>query len=343
MTLKILVDTLSHLSYISVNTEITEIKKVYQYHSLRKSRMKVLVLGGNGFIGRNIVAKLQAQGAQMVIGSRKFSIQNNQLQVKMQNMQQAEDWLLLINGFDIVVNAVGILRERGLINQRETYANIHTFAVKSLADACAQTGVKLIHISAIGLSASAKSGFITSKYWGEQAILASGADAIIVRPSLLDGEGGYGAKWFRRVATWPLQFVMQSQGLVAPLQVLDLGEAVANLYLNSQIGPQIIELGGNNVMTIGQYLQALRASINKPNALQINTPKWLVRLISHVFDVLALTPLSYGHFVLMQGYNVPQLNMLPILLGRKQTGLGVKIEVRQTTIDDFRVACTPVN
>ena len=305
--------------------------------------MRVLVLGGNGFIGRNIVAKLQAQSAQVVVGSRKLSLQNNQLQVKMHNMQQAEDWLLLINSFDIVVIAVGILRERGLLNQRETYANIHTFAVKSLADACALAGVKLIYISAIGLSSSAKSGFITSKYWGEQAILASGAEAIIVRPSLLDGEGGYGAKWFRRVATWPLQFVMQSQGLVAPLQVIDLGEAVANLCLNPQRGPQIIELGGNIVMTIGQYLRTLRASINKPNALQINTPKWLVRFVSHVFDVLALTPLSYGHFLLMQGYNVPQLNMLPILLGRKPTGLGVKIEVRQTAIDDLRVTCTPVN
>ena len=98
--------------------------------------MKVLVLGGNEFIGRNNVAKLQAQGAQVMIGSRKFSIKNNQLQVKMQNMQQAEDWLSLINSSDIVVNAVGILRERGLSKQCETYANIHTFAVESIADAC---------------------------------------------------------------------------------------------------------------------------------------------------------------------------------------------------------------
>lgn len=171
------------------------------------------------------------------------------------------------------MNAVGILRERGLTKQCETYANTHTFVVESIADACVQTGDNLIHISAIGLSASAKSGFIASKYWGEQAILASGADAIIVMPSLLDGEGGYGAKWFRRVALLPLQLVIKNQGLVAPLQVTDLGEAVANLCLNPQIGPQIIELGGNNVMTIGQHLQNLRASINKPNALQINTPK----------------------------------------------------------------------
>ena len=304
--------------------------------------MRVLVLGGNGFIGRNIAAKLQAQGAQVVIGSRKIAKNSNQLQVKMQNMQQADDWLQLLNGFDLVVNSVGILRERGLLTRRETYANIHTFAVESLADACAQTGVKLIHISAIGLSAFAKSGFITSKYWGEQAILASGADAVIVRPSLLDGEGGYGAKWFRRMANWPLHFVMQSQGLVAPLHVTDLGEAVANLSLKPQKWPQIIELGGSGEMTIARYLQNLRAA-NCPNpAQQLAVPKFIVRFASHIFDMLAYTPLSFGHFELMQGYNVPALNMLPILLGRKPTGLGVKIEISQTAIDDFQAACKPV-
>jgi uncharacterized protein YbjT (DUF2867 family) len=280
--------------------------------------MRVLVLGGNGFIGRNIVAKLQAQGALVLVGSRNASKQGNTIQVKMQNMQQADDWLPIINSFDVVVNSVGILRER----KGESYADIHTFAVESLADACAQLGVKLVQISVIGLSDNAKSGFITSKYWGEQAILASGTDAIIVRPSLLDGEGGYGAKWFRRVATWPLQLVMQSDGLIAPLQVTDLGEAVANLCLKPQKWPQIIELGGSDVMTIAQYLAKLRAVNQQKSALQLAMPKLVVRLASHIFDVLALTPLSFGHFELMQGYNVPAVNSLPELLGRKPSAVG---------------------
>jgi uncharacterized protein YbjT (DUF2867 family) len=288
--------------------------------------MRVLVLGGNGFIGRNIAAKLQLQGAQVVIGGRKVAKQSNQLQVKMQNMQQADDWLNVINSFDVVVNSVGILRERGFFKQRETYAQIHTFAVESLADACAQLGIKLIQISAIGLSDKAKSGFITSKYWGEQAILASGANALIVRPSLLDGQGGYGAKWFRRVASWPLQLVMKNDDpakeLVAPMQVTDLGEALANLCFSQQQWPQIIELGGSDVLTIPQYLAKLRA-INQPNpALQIIMPKFAVRIVSHLFDLFAWTPLSFGHFELMQGYNVPAQNMLPTLLSRMPIGFG---------------------
>ncbi len=278
--------------------------------------MRVLVLGGRGFIGRNIVAKLQAQGVQVLVASRSA---DSTFQVRMQKMQQAADWTRLLKNVDVVVNAVGILRER----KGEAYADIHTFGVESLADACAQLGVRLIHISAIGLTATAKSRFISSKYWGEQAILASGANALIVRPSLLDGEGGYGAKWFRRLASWPLQFVMQSKGLIAPLQVADLGEALANLCVNpSDNLPNIIELGGNDVMTIPQYLAKLRAVNGLKPALQLAMPKFVVRLASHIFDMFAWTPLSFGHFELMQGYNVPAINLLPQLLGRKPSELG---------------------
>ena len=290
--------------------------------------MKVLVLGGNGFIGSNIVAKLQFQGAEVIVAGRKTALQSNQLQVKMQNMQQVSDWLPMINSVDVVINSVGILRER----KAESYKDIHTYAVKSLANACAQLNVKLIHISAIGLSANAKSGFITSKYWGEQAILASGANAVVVRASLLDGEGGFGAKWFRRVASWPIQIVMQSPGLVAPLQVSDLGEAVANLALNNLqtpniIEPSIVELGGSEILSIPAYLQLLRLRDGKRKAFQLDAPKWLVRMISHIFDVFALTPLSFGHFELMQGRNVPVKNWLPILLKRAPTLVG-KIQAK---------------
>lgn len=289
--------------------------------------MRVLVLGGNGFIGKNIVLQLQVKEVEVFIGSRYASTNENGRQVHFKDMQCADDWLPLLQGVDVVINAVGILRER---RGGESYEKVHTLAPATLAQACAQQEIRMIHISAIGLSMQAKSRFIRSKLLGEQAILKSGAKVTIVRPSLLDGEGGYGAKWFRRVATWPLQLVMPSDGLVAPLQVTDLGEAVAKLCLSSDANlPQVLELGGNDAISIAQYLTWLRATTHRPPALQVAVPKILVRLVSHIFDVLAWTPLSFGHFELMQGKNVPAVNWLPILLGRAPRATGLDERLRK--------------
>ena len=286
--------------------------------------MKVLVLGGNGFIGGQIVAQLKVQGAEVLVGSRYADNKVNTMQVRLEKMQQVQDWLPRLQGIDVVVNSVGILRERSTKNNRESYEAIHMQAPEGLAKACAEQGIRLIHISAIGLNMQAKSRFVRSKYLGEQAILNSGANAVIARVSLLDGQGGYGAKWFRRVAKWPLQFVMQSKGLIAPLQVTDLGEAIANLVMSNVETPRVIELGGTEIMSIPDYLRLLRARFGKSKAMQITVPKFLVRIISHIFDVLAWTPLSFGHFELMQGYNAPAKNWLPELLGRSPALIGAK-------------------
>ncbi len=288
--------------------------------------MKVLVLGGNGFIGRNVVAKLKQQGATVIIGSRKSGIQGKVVSVRMQEMLQLDDWLPVLQNFDIVINAVGILRERYVQSTPETYEKLHHLAPTAIAKACTKFNVRLIHISAIGLTGEAKSRFIRSKFAGEQGILNAGAQAILVRPSLLDGTGGYGAKWFRMVATWPVQFFMKSEGLIAPLQVTDLGEAVANLcQMDFDTLPKVIELGGNEVYAIEQYLTKLRIQTHKPRALQVAAPKIVVRFLSHIFDIFSWTPLSFGHFELMQGYNVPAKNMLPVLLGRKPNEVGVNL------------------
>ncbi len=287
-------------------------------------KLKVLVLGGNGFIGRQVVKQL-ANKAEVIIGTRKQAREENMVSIKMQSMISQAMWIEALQGYDVVVNSVGILRER----RNESYEQVHTIAVEALAEACASLAISLVHVSALGLSLNAKSRFIQSKLAGEQAILRSDASATIVRPSLLDGEGGFGAKWFRRVAAWPIHFVMRSDGLVAPLQVSDLGEAIATLVMMPAAQrPEIAELGGD-VYNIPQYLMALRKVKTTSNAWQLAVPKLIVRVFSHIFDVLAWTPLSFGHYELMQGYNVPSKNLLPLLLGRSPRPLGEKAYVEQ--------------
>ncbi len=76
--------------------------------------MKVLVLGGDGFIGSSIVKHLKQQGVQVLIGSRKVAEDADTVSIRMQDMMLVDDRLPVLKGIDIVVNSVGILRERSL-------------------------------------------------------------------------------------------------------------------------------------------------------------------------------------------------------------------------------------
>ena len=288
--------------------------------------MTTLVLGGAGFLGRHVAAALAARGHTVVIGSRRPRRAAGRLppalhacerrEAHLERLTSPEAWRPLLAGVDTVVNAVGILRERGA----ETYERVHHLAPGALAAACARRAIRLIHISALGLHDGARSRFLRSKLAGERALAACGTNYSIVRPSLLDGDGGYGARWFRRVARWPVHFVpADAHGRIAALDVRDFGEAVA--VLCEKPGAREVELGGSVLRTTGEYLAALRPAHLAP-AVRIAVPTRIARIASHLCDLVHFSPFSYGHLELMRRDNAPRYNLLPALLGRAPTPVG---------------------
>ena len=294
--------------------------------------MRVLVLGGTGFIGRHAAAALKARGHSVVIGTRHPKRALRKLPAGLQDCELREThfeslttryiWQPLLADVDAVVNAVGILRERG----RETYDRVHNMAPTALAAACERLHLRLIHVSALGLRPQALSGFIHSKILAERAIAAGGADYSIVRPSLLDGEGGFGAKWVRRVARWPVHFIpVEARGRMAPLDVRDLAEALAVLCERGGEGRREVELGGNAKRTMAEHLASMRALHDDRRALRIPIPRFVARFVAQVCDLAHFSPFSFGHLELLRRDNVPRVNMLPALIGRTPTPVGAGV------------------
>lgn len=283
--------------------------------------MKVLVLGGTGFIGRHAVQSLLARGVATVIGTRdpahalakvpELAARCELRAAHLERLLTPEDWAPLLEDVDALINSVGILRQRWA----ETYDRVHHLAPGALAKACAQRGVRLVHVSALGLHAQARSRFLTSKLRGESAIRASGADYSIARPSLLEGEGGYGAYWLRMVARWPVYAIPSSaQGRLAIVQVTDLGEALAQLAQLSGEQWRDADIGGGESLSLREHLARLRAMQGLPPALVVTVPRWLARLVAHICDLLHFTPFSFGHYELLSRDNLPRDNRLPALL-----------------------------
>ena len=292
---------------------------------------RVLVLGGAGFIGRHAVAALLEQGIDTVIGSR-FPGQLGkrepphpdaknaaQRETRLERLTTADDWLPLIEDVDVLLNCVGILRQRG----RETYDLVHHRAPAALAEACRIQGKRFVHISALALDKPARSRFLTSKLAGEQAIRQVGGDWILARPSLLDGVGGFGASWLRGIARLPV-FVApaDAKGRIAALDVSELGEALARLCLGTATElrlsqSRIFELGGVESWEFREYIFALRRSYTDKPSLCIPLPGLFARTGAHIFDVLHFSPFSFGHWELLRRDNMPTENRLPELLGRQ--------------------------
>lgn len=322
------------LSYISVKTEITDWTAAMDGSGGGGKGGRVLVLGGTGFIGRHAVAALLRRGCGVAIGSRRpgriervipdLAGRCEHRQARLERLTDPRDWTALLAGVDVVLNCVGILRQRG----RETYERVHHLAPAALAQACADARVRLVHVSALGLHADARSRFLRSKLDGENALRASAADWRIVRPSLLDGDGGYGAKWLRRIALWPVHALpADAVGRIAALHVEDLGEALATLALaptKAGAGEEdrIVELGGSERWTLAGYVAAIRRRTTDRPARTLRVPGLLARLGSHLCDLLHVTPFSFGHWELLRRDNCPAANALPALLDRAPRALG---------------------
>jgi NADH dehydrogenase len=292
--------------------------------------MRVLVLGGAGFLGRHVVAALEARGNTVVIGSRRAGprhpVSGDRPQrewrvARFERLTSPDAWAPLLGDVDAIVNCVGILRERG----RATFERVHLVAPAALAAACSELNIRrLIHVSALGLRRDVASRFMLSKIRGERALRMSGVPCTVVRPSLIEGPGGYPSRWIRRVARWPVQPIPAgAEGRFAVIDVRDVADAIA--VLCGEPPPRAaraVEIGGRSAFTLPEYLDMLRQLGGRRRARQVvlspRASAWLARAC----DVLHIGPFGAAAAALLQVDNVPAFNALPRLLVRAPHGIG---------------------
>jgi len=290
-----------------------------------------MVLGGTGFVGRHAVSSLLARGHTVIVGTRcprraarrlpPEALACERREVHLEFLTTRYVWKPLLAGVDAVVNAAGILRERG----SETCDRVNSMAPAALALACERAGLRLVHVSALGLRPRAYSRFLRSKAAAERAIADTSADYSIVRPSLLEGEGGYAAGWLRMLARWPVHCVpTAARGRFAALHVGDLAEAIVVLCeTRGRADWREVELGGSVCRTLAEHLDEIRARPNDHPALRVPVPNFIALAAASLCDLLHVTPYGVPALELLWRDNLPKTNRLRALLGRAPTPVGV--------------------
>lgn len=241
--------------------------------------MNILLTGASGFVGLNLAGALAAAGHTVRPVSRR---QGRDLTT----MCTPADWRGLLDGVDAVINAAGIIAERG----RQRFETLHTRAPLALFKACEQAGVRrVIQISALGADATAFSAFHLSKRAADEGLLRLDLDGLVVRPSLIYGRGGRSASVLMRLSTWPLMPVLdRGRQWVQPVHISDVVATVLR-GLEGPLTQRVIDVPGPLGLTFADWLQTLRAAQGLPRGRLLHVPYRLA--LSAAWIGQALDPL----------------------------------------------------
>lgn len=221
----------------------------------------ILVLGGTGFVGRQVCEQLHRLGWRITVPTRRAihaaAIQHlPRLTVLEADVHDPARLAALLAGHDAVVNLVAILH-----GSEAAFERVHVTLPQTLARACASSGVKrVVHISALGASLDGPSRYQRSKARGEEALRSGGLDLSILRPSVIFGAGDRFLNLFARLqSVFPVMPLAGASARFQPVWVQDVAAAVVACLQDtglpmSTVG-QTFECAGPDVLTLAELVR----------------------------------------------------------------------------------------
>ncbi|WP_164657895.1 SDR family oxidoreductase [Tropicibacter sp. Alg240-R139] len=163
---------------------------------------KAIVLGGYGLIGSACMRALARSGFDVIgVGRSRKVAETVDAKARwiIQDITTISTlgWHDILTDVDVVVNASGALQD-GLVDDLEA---IHVTAVSQLAQAATNLPVRVIQISAAGVSEHASTAFFRSKARGDAALMETMQNWVILHPTLLLAPQAYGGTALLRAAS----------------------------------------------------------------------------------------------------------------------------------------------
>jgi uncharacterized protein YbjT (DUF2867 family) len=271
---------------------------------------RVTVFGGSGFLGRQIVRRLVADGAKPRVAVRhpdRVAFLSESLPGADITPVRADVWdessvAPAVEGAEAVVNTVGHYVARG----QATFEAIHGQGAMHVARASAAAGVdRLVHISGIGADPASPSAYVRARGIGERLVREAFPEATILRPSVMFGPEDAFFNQLAAIARLTPVLPLFGRGDVKlqPAYVADVAEAVARALQRGDSRGRTYELGGARAYTYKALLQLLLDQIGRRRLL-MPVPYVGWELIAALLSPLPRRPISRDQVILMKRDNV---------------------------------------
>lgn len=289
----------------------------------------VTIFGGSGFVGRQVVRVLARRGWRVRAAVRRPDLAGSlqptgvvgQVVAVQANVRREHRWSIerAIEGADAVVNLVGLLSQSG----KQTFDDVMADGAHMIADATRAAGLaSMVHVSAIGADDDSTSAYGRAKGRGESAVLTTLPASVVLRPSVMFGNDD---DFFNRLG-WlasvspVLPLIGGGATRFQPVFVRDVAEAVANAVEGGAKAGTIYELGGPEVKTFRECVEAV-LEVTHRRRLLLTLPFGLAKFQAKFLQLLPNPMLTEDQVELLKFDNV--VSAAAVAEGRTFAGLGI--------------------
>ena len=165
--------------------------------------MRILVVGGTGFIGTHLCRELHDRGHEVTALSRSAESGGlpEDVRTVLGDVTAYESMAGAFEGQDAVVNLVALSPLFRPSGGNEMHFRIHEGGTANVVRAAEEHGVgRLVQLSALGADPDGETAYIRSKGLAEGIVRDSGLEWVVFRPSVVFGDGGEFVRYTKRLA-----------------------------------------------------------------------------------------------------------------------------------------------
>jgi len=232
----------------------------------------ILLLGGSGFIGKQLAYALANRGWRVDVPCRRphrnrSLLVHPNIRLLEGNITEPEKLRQLCVDQQAVINLVGILHER----RKGDFRRYHVDFIKTLVETCSEAGIKrLLHISALGANqATGSSLYLRSKGEGENLLHTFGQRDLHVtsfQPSVVFGKNDDFINRFAGILRWYMGYfpLACADSKLAPVYVGDLVAKMVNSIDDRESFSKRYTVCGPEVFTLRQILELIIDTLRLP-------------------------------------------------------------------------------
>ena len=227
-----------------------------------------LVTGATGYSGSYVAHRLLTRGRSVRTLTRDTDGVPETIEAFPYRFDDPTRMLEAFSGVDTFYNTYWVRFARGPVTHMDAVRNS-----MSLIDAAAKAGVRrMVHVSIMQPSLDSPYSYHRGKAMVEEAVMASGMEYAIVRPSVLFG----GRDILLNNVAWLLRqlhaFAVPGDGRypVRPTHVEDMADLMVSL--GSSAESVIRNAGGPDIFSFGELVRLIRDAVGA-RALVVNLPK----------------------------------------------------------------------